>query len=557
MISTKKLFFTTLGLVYIDLLMSSTGESKKILSPGGNMFKKYVYNNASKYWNHYVRKLLYNSLEIHLPKYNNPVVFIRKYISPFSGEVVNITQYKYHRCDKSHLTCLVYLVQSAKKLVISSRHIKELYVGNSKTLIEPLKMRSFAWTSVPYGVIVGIRYQGLAYSYFNLHSYFHLNVTFHYIYFSSNTFFKCSFGKITVSSGDFIKGPKNINKFKYCGIVSSFTLYLSSNKVQIYMSSKWYVTFRSILSHSVIDAYKLSSYSVKSKNPVAPVSMMIFFMSKLFLLKYQLQVEHFERINILCNISTYDMIEVYDGPGTLYNMLEPSVFESDLVIYTTTTFQNVIFLSTRNNTLFNTVFMKYNTTMILKTHREFFVDVNEHVQMTSQTELNNTEIKLVIFKTQAHSFLNITIHQIKFKGENQYSCGFAGITSYDITGNGTYKKISAICYNNEKNRNVYTQSSIMLLVMYSYKKYSNFSLNLSVSTTQCKATIINICELPHDPLSLESTSYFSVRKHNCIILQLDHGQLNMSIYRSNRYKNRKVGTNHESTYTGIYHIGRK
>ena len=95
----------------------------------------------------------------------------------------------------------------------------------------------------------------------------------------------------------------------------------------------------------------------------------------------------------------------------------------------------------------------------------------------------------------------------------------------------------------------------MLLVMYSYKKYSNFSLTLSVSTSQ--ATTINICELPHDSLSLEASSYFSVRNHSCIVLQLDHGQANMSIYRSNKYRNRKVGANHITPYTGVNFIGRK
>ena len=512
MIKTQKLFCAIFALSCIDLLMSSGAVSKKILSPEGNILKEYVYNNASKHWNHYVRKLLHNSLEKHLSKYNKP-------------------------CNKTPLTrCLISLVQSVRKLVFMSENIKYLsfYWVNSRTVLEPLRTHGFSWIS---------------------HSYLYLNVTFYYIYFSSNTFSKCSFGKITVSSGDFIKKPKNFNNFQYCGIIPSFNLYLSSNKVKIFMESLYYVAFSSRISHSVIDSYTIESLPVKSKDPVAPTSVMRFFISESILLKYQLHVEHFERLNIFCNISKYDMIEVYDGPGTLYNMLVPSVFEGDLAIFTTTTFQNVIFLSTRNNTLSSTISMTYNTTMSMKIQKEIYVDMNEHILMTSKRELNNTEIQIIIFKTQVNSFLNITTHQIKYKGENNYSYGFAGITSYDITGNETFKIISAICHSNDKNRNVYTQNSMMLLVMYSYKKYSNFGLTLSVTTSQCKATAIDICELPHDPLRLEATSYFSIRKYNCIVLQLDHGQANMSI--SSKYRNRKVGANNNSAYTYIHFIGRK
>ena len=361
MISTKKLLFTIFVLGCIGLLMSSERVSKKNVSLKGNMFIKYVYNNASKHWNHYVRKLLYNSLEMHLSTCNKP-------------------------CHKTPLTrCLISLVPSVKKLVFRSRNIKYLsfYWNNSKTVFEPLKTYIYSCISDP---LTGIRGLGHASVYFHLNSYLHLNVTFHYIYFSSNTFSKCSFGKIIVRSGDFIKEPKNFNKFQYCGIVPSFIFYLSSNKVKMYMESQYYVAFRSIISHSVIDSYKIESYPVKSKNPVAPTSVIRFLISESFLLKYQLQAEHFQRPIILCNISKYDMIEVYDGPGTLYNMLEPYLFESGLAIYTIATFQNVIFLSTRNNTLFSTISMTYNTTMSMKTQKDIYVAMNEHVQITSERE---------------------------------------------------------------------------------------------------------------------------------------------------------------------------
>ena len=141
-------------------------------------------------------------------------------------------------------------------------------------------------------------------------------------------------------------------------------------------------------------------------------------------------------------------------------------------------------------------------------------------------ELNNTEIAIMNIKTQEHSFLNITVHHLEYKGKNHSSCGFAGITSYDIFSNRTFQKISTLCHSNNnqeyKYRNMYTGNSSMLLVLYSYKKYSDFSLELLVSISECKITRVNICKLKHDVLSMESKKFFPVLKEGCMVLQLDY-----------------------------------
>ena len=54
-----------------------------------------------------------------------------------------------------------------------------------------------------------------------------------------------------------------------------------------------------------------------------------------------------------------------------------------------------------------------------------------------------------------------------------------------------------------------------------------------MSTSECKATTINVCELKHDELSLESTSFFSVRKQKCYMLQVDYKQGNISLLEMN------------------------
>ena len=493
--------------------------SKKPLSLEGTMLINYVFTNASKHWNNYVRKILHSSLEIHLPNY-----YKHKH---------SVLPKQYHPYDKNLLKYLQYLVQSVKKFVVDSQKVKRLffYWVSSRTVLQPLKTHMFMWTPLP---IPGIDFRRDASVYLNLHTHFHLNMTFHHIYFSANTFDKCSLGSLSLRS---TKEKSTI--FLYCGIVPSFILYLSFSKIKMHINCKFFVTFTSIISHSIIDCCKIQSYPVKSKNSGVPTKSVIrFFTSESYLLQYQLQVERFQRLTIFTLISNHELIEVYDGPGILYNVLEPYVPTNEggkLLQYTTTTFRSVISLCTENNPMSNFIHVLYEAIMSMNTQKVIYVKKKNDVQITSERELNYTEIAIIRFKTVLHYFLNITVLQMNYMGKNHSSCGFAGMTSYDIAGNETLKRLSTICHHNNnqdyKHGNTYSQESQMLLVMYSYKKYSNFSLILSVTTSQCKATRIITCELPHDPSSQESIYYFSVRKHKCLVLQVDHGQTSMLLFK--------------------------
>ena len=191
-------------------LEGTTGTAGHIFeSMESRLFRKYVFTNASKHWNHYVRKLLYNSLEIDFSKSN-----------------------QYHLCDETLLNGLNYLVQSSGKIVVLSKQVKPLWfyfktVFNSITLLQSLKTHKIQLDDV-----------GQVFVHFHLHPKLHLNMTFHYIYFSSNTFLKCSFGDLIVWNGELNMGyvhhrVENISRFQYCGIVPSFKLYLSSNKITL------------------------------------------------------------------------------------------------------------------------------------------------------------------------------------------------------------------------------------------------------------------------------------------------------------------------------------
>ena len=319
------------------------------------------------------------------------------------------------------------------------------------------------------------------------------------------------------------------------------------------MTAKHEVHFDSSITHSVIDSGRITSYQVKSINTATYMTVMKLFTRESYFLRYELQVERYECIHISWNTVQTDIIEVYDGPGTLYNMLKPFVFENGKLLYTTTTFQSVILLFTNNNT--NSGFVTYKT-MSINVNKWVYVERNQSVLITSQMELTNAEIKIMKIETEMELILNITIHQMNYTGSNHSSCGFAGITSYDIITNRTFKKISTVCHSNNhieyKYRNIYTENSVVLLDLYSYKKYSNFSLVISVSTSSCKAEAVDICELEHDPLSLESNRMFSIRKNKCVILQYDYRQANISLFKLSHNAHYGPAIDYYTVYSGTH-----
>ena len=337
-----------------------------------------------------------------------------------------------------------------------------------------------------------------------------------------SVFHQCDFGSLTIwnhTSG------YNSPHYRYCGIVPSFILYLSFRRIILEISINSYqVTLDSIITYSVIDSYKVISCNLNSIHSAAPITVLDFLIPNFFVLRYELVVERYERLHISSSVTQYYCIEVYDGPGTLYNILKPFTLKGEMAQYTTTTFQSVILLFNKNTIFFETL-ITYNASVSRNPYKEIYMEKNHSVLLTSK-ELNDTEMKILKFETQGELSLNVTILQLNYTGNNHSSCGYAGITLYDIFSNRTFQEIFTICHSNNykeyKYRNMYTGNSSMLLVLYSYKKYSDFSLELLVSISECKITRVNICELKHDLLIMESKKFFPVLKQGCMVLQLDY-----------------------------------
>ena len=295
-----------LHIVVVCLIPSMVAEGpRKYLSPEERMLKKYVFTNASRHWKHYLRKLLHNSLQTYFPKIPASIPDFLLIRLP-TKVVQNLN--KYLPISDNALNCLFYLSQHVKLFLAKQKQVQELeivslitsgwfLVGN-KTVFEPLKT-SF---------LKGANQRQNSVLHFILDPNLHLNLSVHYIYFSSNAFLKCQIASLTVFS--FIQNHDK--RFKYCGVVPSFLLYPSSYKVIISVEiASYQVTFDSIITHSVIDSDKIITYQMKSRRLLVPISVIRFLATELCLLRYELEVERYKTLLILYSIRQNYTIVMY------------------------------------------------------------------------------------------------------------------------------------------------------------------------------------------------------------------------------------------------------
>ena len=264
---------------YVDLLAE------------GTMLQKFTCTNASKYWNKYVKKPI---------QYSTEKIFSQKLLRKES-----ITIY------------LQYSVQLLKQFITKSKQVNPLSVDpyiyidyeiHETTLLEPL----MTYRPSDLGIISSYLHTRdiQVKQHFILNPNLQLNISVHYMYFSSNSFLKCYFGSLIIESIADSSSKYAYNaKYKYCGIIPSFTRYPASNKVKISINVEPYrVTFDTIISYSVIDSKRIISYEVKRTKSAAPITVMKLLSIDSYLLKYQLEVERYERVNILCTFSQYYFI---------------------------------------------------------------------------------------------------------------------------------------------------------------------------------------------------------------------------------------------------------
>ena len=278
----------------------------------------------------------------------------------------------------------------------------------------------------------------------------------------------------------------------------------------------------------------------------------ILFANRSRMFTFVIKATKLNHVQIKMTFNSTDSHIIYDGPGLL----------SSIVI--------------GNNNVYNCSYFQCTLHMFLKLHPE-----GRQVRYTSWTLpiasgtvivkgqnqiTQNTCIKspcVLVYKKYMRYDINATVTQMTIQGfrTHQVECTYGGLLG--IEGNkGIFKESLSVCENIDHtvhhSRSFYSSNSTLILILYWYQPYSNITLTLEVSKTECKTTYINyklihaLCHQQHqlEKIPEECSSYlkhkglfygekfafaslgdaiqFPLSLNNCLVFQFHYSNTDIS-----------------------------
>ncbi len=112
--------------------------------------------------------------------------------------------------------------------------------------------------------------------------------------------------------------------------------------------------------------------------------------------------------------------------------------------------------------------------------------------------LCNVKMCAFVFFSDQNRQLNITVHSIKYIGENEENCKYGGVTTAQYLKN-KYVEDVIICKSTERaagiRRSFYSTNSTLLLFLFWFEPHSRITAELSIRTTDCKFVHVCPCAL--------------------------------------------------------------
>ena len=115
-----------------------------------------------------------------------------------------------------------------------------------------------------------------------------------------------------------------------------------------------------------------------------------------------------------------------------------------------------------------------------------------------------------------HKFkINITIENLDHNYGRNTMCNYGGFAVYNLINIKYRRYISTKCSAHTdifRHQNIYSKTSAILLVAYSYREYGSMSLRVGFSTTKCSIVRVN-CRLWRNNQNLDQCIVFQFTNH--------------------------------------------
>ena len=302
----------------------------------------------------------------------------------------------------------------------------------------------------------------------------------------------CSHGSISVFT--YLNQFTN-RTFIYCGIYSNMENYPPYKNIQIIAAVEIHVGYSFTLKYSIIDRdIKVSLVSTYLTRQFKPDSITFHQIKKIYLLNYFIVTEKYNIIVGYIISTSYHWYKIYDG-NPRYSDIIKVISSMGKAYFKTTAFQCLIDLWLSDMKQTSTHFYYNVKTNLVRKSEYMLPDMVKRVSLVIQ---DKDRIKIDLLKidlvTKDTLHINISITDYSQRPPT-FLCDYEGFTAYGLGSSNSFHLISNICWIDYTYRNIYSNTSKVLLILYTWYKHLKFTVNISLSVTTCKPVKINVCSL--------------------------------------------------------------
>ena len=434
------------------------------------ILKEYVFQGAPKFWFSYINTFLLRKTKIISIEHSCYTITILKDITKISVLLQNISS----RITVPTTEQSFVIKGPIAKIIKFDEHIEDYF---SQTWI------------------------------FRLHRKLHANITSEYIDIYINYLYFCKSGFVEVKS--FRIKHLNVWTHIYCGFQSTSMCFPPHRNVEIKLSFERYSSHDILMRYSVTDTQLMVS-SLQNKTKYLQYHNKIHKRQQEFVnwrinlprqrvqfIRLTLQFEKYRYLRIRFPSIQY-LVEAFDGPGTLSPKLSSTFLNDDLYEIITSSSQCIlnVCIGCLNSIIY---LYQLDVNSFYLPEREKIVLNDQNISsFTSDYSNQKTNKKVDIIKILApnNMQLNVTIHNLFHNFKRNFLSSYGGFVVCDIKKMKYNQKISSKCYSHTdvfRHQSIYSKSSTILYVAYSYREYGSMNLSVRVSTTKCNIVRVN-CE---------------------------------------------------------------
>ena len=471
-----------------------------VITPAsGVSILKHVFKDGPKVWYHYIQKITTNDLRenVYVRNYLHSRLTVLRNVESFI-ERIQAVQDKFHR-------------------------------GVARLVISPTGRFSLTGRWIPNSYLITVLY-------FHIHFNTSIKVTFPMLYLGAGKARRhCDNNRLQIQN----HGKPLI---WYCGYLPNFDFFASSKDIEIkfmcYYCSFPIVEFRfTLIDRNIIESKQLkypeysrqflinldsaerkeyqrsnalfyfqqdqdfdaAMYFIDINLLDHPHPQHVYYVKRKIDLSYSSHMIQVRKLfKIALSVQGDVDMTVFDGPGTVFNLLKGIKTLENRMYFETSTFQCVVEYISKSYLSKNKTFLYTEKSLnYLQSNNVRSKSTSISVELLHLPNEACSQYFCLVYFFAIHGMqINISIHKITRLKQYETVCNYAGLVTAEQVG-GEYREGSSMCESydslGKQSRSFYSSNASLLLFVYWYEQFNQISVTGTLGVTKCKSVQIDPC----------------------------------------------------------------